>query len=202
MGLVDESGADALTLRSLAERLGSSTATLYRHFENRAALIDSVVDALFGEVELDSDLVLATTWDTALSAMATSLFGALERHQNVAPLMLERIRTATNVRRIQERVLALLLDAGFTPRNAFQIYATVGRFVLGFGVQTRIDGRVESLESNGPALSTETHPATAAVASIDPISLADEFQFGLRMIIVGIQATGASTGFTSLRESR
>ena len=37
--LVDDHGADALSMRSLAGHLGSSTATLYRHFPSRAALV-------------------------------------------------------------------------------------------------------------------------------------------------------------------
>ena len=39
MQIIDEEGADALSMRSLAQRLDSGTATLYRHFPNRAALI-------------------------------------------------------------------------------------------------------------------------------------------------------------------
>ena len=48
--LVDEHGADALSMRSLAQRLGSGTATLYRHFANRAELVAMVVDRMLGEV--------------------------------------------------------------------------------------------------------------------------------------------------------
>ncbi|WNZ10828.1 helix-turn-helix domain-containing protein [Streptomyces sp. 11x1] len=46
-------GAEALSMRALAERLGSSTATLYRHFGNRAGLVTQVVDHMFGLVEPD-----------------------------------------------------------------------------------------------------------------------------------------------------
>ncbi|MFK0108449.1 helix-turn-helix domain-containing protein [Streptomyces sp. NPDC091217] len=35
--IVDEEGTEALSMRALAERLGSGTATLYRHFGKRAA---------------------------------------------------------------------------------------------------------------------------------------------------------------------
>src|SRR2546430_1768414 len=46
--IVDEQGADALSMRSLAQALDSGTATLYRHFANRAELIAQVVDRVFG----------------------------------------------------------------------------------------------------------------------------------------------------------
>src|SRR5689334_21438086 len=48
--IVDEEGADALSMRTLAQRLESGTATLYRHFGSRAQLVAHVVDAVLGEV--------------------------------------------------------------------------------------------------------------------------------------------------------
>ena len=42
--LVDAQGADALSMRTLAQRLNPGTATLYRHFANRSELIAHVVD--------------------------------------------------------------------------------------------------------------------------------------------------------------
>lgn len=187
--LIDEEGAEALTLRTLAARLGSSTSTLYRHFDSRSALIDSVVDGLFGEVHLAVDGAGEATWDVALQAMSTSLFDALQRHPNIAPLMLERIRTTPNVIQIRERVLALLLGSGFSPLGALQAYATVGRYVLGFGVQTRIDGRANGAPPEELLLPVDRFPASATTTSVGPITLAEEFRFGLTMVVIGLQAT-------------
>ena len=41
-------------MRSLAQRLESGTATLYRHFANRSELVAMVVDRMLGEVDLDA----------------------------------------------------------------------------------------------------------------------------------------------------
>ncbi len=51
--IVDDEGADALSMRTLAQRLNSGTATLYRHFTSRADLVAAVVDKMFGAIELD-----------------------------------------------------------------------------------------------------------------------------------------------------
>lgn len=185
--LIDEQGADALTLRSLADRLHSSTATLYRYFESRSELIDRVVDQLFGEVELRSPSGADLTWAESLTAMATSMFETLERHGNIALLMLERIGTGPNVIRIREHVLDLLLRSGFSPVQALQAYATVGRYVLGVGAQTRIDGSIAA-ESDRPVLSPAEYPATVTAATAGPITLAEEFRFGLALMIVGLEA--------------
>ena len=52
--IVDEEGAGALSMRTLAEHLGSGTAMLYRHFANRADLVAQVGDRVLGEVEFDA----------------------------------------------------------------------------------------------------------------------------------------------------
>ena len=144
------------------------------------------MDAVFGEVELGSHTAGTAEWGAVLTAMATSLFEALDRHRNVAPMMLDRIRSGPNVLRIQERVLVLLLANGFSASEAVQTYATVGRFVLGFGVQTQIDGRSSQADVDAIAVLAEQYPATAMVARVGPITLADEFRFGLEMLLTGI----------------
>jgi len=53
LAILDEEGADALSLRALAQRLESSTATLYRHFDSRADLLAQVVDRIFGEIDVE-----------------------------------------------------------------------------------------------------------------------------------------------------
>ncbi|MDX3584954.1 TetR family transcriptional regulator [Streptomyces europaeiscabiei] len=52
--LIDEVGAQALTLRMLADAdaLDSGTATLYRHFNNRDELLALVADRILGEVHV------------------------------------------------------------------------------------------------------------------------------------------------------
>src|SRR6266568_4823282 len=50
--LIDEQGLEALTMRKLAQEFGVDPMALYRHFENKDALLDSVAEMLWGEVEL------------------------------------------------------------------------------------------------------------------------------------------------------
>ena len=50
--IVDEQGADALSLRALADRLSSGTATLYRHVSGRAELMSAAYRRLIKEGQL------------------------------------------------------------------------------------------------------------------------------------------------------
>src|ERR1051325_9166726 len=107
--IVDEEGADALSMRTLAQRLGSGTATLYRHFDSRAALISQVVDRMFGEVELDAAELVATGWRQACWTVAHTMFDVLGRHKNVAPVLAERIPVGPNAMAQREVCIAFPL---------------------------------------------------------------------------------------------
>jgi AcrR family transcriptional regulator len=189
--IVDEEGAEALTLRTLAQRLESGTATLYRHFVNRAELIDHVVDRVLGEVELDPADLRRTTWQEACLRGAGAVFSALSRHRNVAPLLVGQVPTGSNAMAHRERLIAVLLQNGFPPRLAAMAYATLAHFVLGFAMQfpsRRLDepphGRAVTLH----VAPQSQFPATIAVAEFLPVSLEAEFAFGAELIVKGLDA--------------
>jgi len=185
--IVDDEGAEALSLRALAQRLDSSTATLYRHFANRAELIDQVVDQLFSAVPARPDELRDLAWEDACRAMATWMFENLRRHPNVAPLLLTRAATGPNAMALREVALQVLLDAGFSPPVAIRCYATLARFVLGFAVQLNGEEAGDAaLAAASRDLGTDTFPATVAVAAFVPVPLEDEFNFGLDLLLTGL----------------
>jgi TetR/AcrR family tetracycline transcriptional repressor len=91
MQIVDQQGADALSMRTLALQLNSGTATLYRHFADRSEVIAQVVDRVFGEVEFDTEQLIVMGWQQACKAVAHAMFDALRRHGNVSRLLAEQV---------------------------------------------------------------------------------------------------------------
>lgn len=192
VGLVDEQGPEALSMRVLAQRLASGTATLYRHFSNRSQLVALVVDHILGEVDIDADELAALPWQDACILFAQHMFDALSRHGNVAPLLIEYTPMGPNALANRERCLAVLLDNGFPPAVAAHAYATLARYVLGFAIQlsgaTATDGeRDAELSAAFHSLDPVRFPATVTVADDLPVPLADEFAFGLRLIVAGLE---------------
>jgi AcrR family transcriptional regulator len=187
--IVDEQGADALSMRTLAQRLNSGTATLYRHFAGRADLIAHVVDRVFGVVEIDNATLSTMTWQEACKAAAHSMFDALRRHQNVTPLLAEVVPIGPNALAARERMIAFLLDHGFPPALAARSYATLARYILGFAIQltgTRGDLDDARLAQVFHDLDPGRFPATVAVADSLPVPWEDEFAFGLELIVDGL----------------
>jgi len=196
--IVDGEGADALSMRALAQRLDTGTATLYRAVANRGELVAHVVDRVFGEVEFDPGLFDAGgDWQRACLLAGQATFDALSRHRGVAPLLIEQVPTGPHAMVHRERFLAMLVGAGFSHEVAARAYATIARYVLGFAIQLHgqgaaVDpGNVSALYHRlDPAL----FPATLAVAdSLPSATLEEEFAFGLQLIVAGLagQRAGA-----------
>lgn len=184
--IVDDEGADALSLRVLAQRLDSSTATLYRHFANRAELVSHIIDHTFGAVPVQADELRSLGWEDACRAMATWMFETLRRHPNVAPLLLTQAPTGPNAMALRELALQVLLDAGFSAPVAIRCYATLSRFVLGFAIQLDDDEADAELAAAYRQSAEDGCPATAAVAAFAPVPLDDEFSFGLDLLVAGL----------------
>ena len=173
--LVDEHGAQALSMRSLAQRLNSGTATLYRHFANRQELVSRVVDQLFGSVSMSYEQLLALPWPDALHTVAQHMYSTLSLHAKAAPLLIEQVPTGPQALMQREMCIARLLAAGFEPKLAARTYTTLAHYVLGFAVQIADDSAY--------------FPATVAVADHLSAPLDDEFAFGLHLMIEGLKTT-------------
>ncbi len=187
--IVDEQGADALSMRSLAQRLNSGTATLYRHFDGRADLVAEVVDRVFGAIELDVTRLSAMPWPEACKAAAHSMFDGLCSHQNVTPLLAADVPIGPNALAARERMIAFLLDNGFPPSLAARSYATLARYVVGFAIQRNSsqgdldDGKLVAAFHD---LDPGQFPATVAVADHLPVPFDKEFDFGLELLVDGL----------------
>ncbi len=180
-------------MRSLAQRLESGTATLYRHFGNRASLVAHVIDRVFGEVDLDRRALAELRWDRACQAVAQAMYDTLGRHPKIAPLLIEQTPTGPNAMVVREHCLAVLLGGGLPPALAARAYATLARYVLGFAIQlggSGNDADRERVSAHFHDLPPGEFPATRATADSLPVPLEDEFAFGLELVVSGLRRLG------------
>ena len=54
VALADRGGVAALSMRKLAQELGVEAMSLYHHVASKEAILDGIVDVVFGEIELPS----------------------------------------------------------------------------------------------------------------------------------------------------
>ncbi|WP_433760344.1 TetR/AcrR family transcriptional regulator [Nocardia sp. CA-135398] len=189
--IIDEEGADALSMRALAQRLETGTAVLYRAVANRAELIAHVVDWVLGEIEIDDDAPDGD-WQRACVTAAEAIFSVLHRHRGIAPLLIEQVPVGPNSLALRERVLAMLLANGFPPKSAALVYATIARYAIGFAAQlqghdTEANVNPAPLTALYRQLDPARFPATIAVADCLPTqTLESEFRFGLQLLVAGL----------------
>ncbi|WP_207620881.1 TetR/AcrR family transcriptional regulator [Streptosporangium minutum] len=194
--IVDAEGAEALTLRALAQRLGSSTATLYRHVDNRADLVGHVVERVFSEIAVDSEALEGADMSRACEHLARSLFDAIARHPNAAPLLIETVPTGPHAMAFREVCLSTLLAHGFPPATARMLAAALGRFVIGFALQLRTDADQQDADKQaGDRLfhvDPAVYPAISRTADEATVPLAEEFALGLDLLLRGMRDFAAA----------
>ncbi|WP_214286974.1 TetR/AcrR family transcriptional regulator [Acinetobacter pittii] len=183
-------GADALTLRYLAKKLNSGTATLYRNFQSREDLVAQVVDQLFLKMEATMPDMVGLKWEEACRILATHMFKVLATHRGAARLLLESIPNGPSAMKQRERSFALFLSNGFSPSLAAKAYTTLARFVLGFAIQLSDQNDLSNgdpQQSNAfDNIDWTQFPSTLTVINEIPVPLEVEFSFGLNLMINGL----------------
>lgn len=196
LALLDEVGADVFSMRLLAQRLGSGTATLYRHFAGKDEIMAYVVDRIIGELDAEiGQPALGVEWRQATERWACGLHEVLMHHPNALPLFASQVPVGPNALAKREQSLSLLLAGGFDRDLSARVYTAIAHYVVGFTLQqhgSQLSGEDDSMSLRGyfQSLDPRTYPATVAAANeLTGVRLQDEFQFGLQLILDGAERT-------------
>jgi AcrR family transcriptional regulator len=181
-------------MRLLAERLDTSTATLYRHVAGKEELMVYVVDCLFAELEAAGDHWESPVrnWREAAQRVSLQFHRALSEHPNVLPLLVTQVPIGPHGLAVRERTVSILVKFRFSPQLAARAYTTLAHYVIGFAVQQHAPGApgpedAAALGDYYRGLDPELYPATVAAADdLTAVSLEEEFLEGLEFIIDGI----------------
>ncbi|HNP57099.1 MAG TPA: TetR/AcrR family transcriptional regulator [Gordonia sp. (in: high G+C Gram-positive bacteria)] len=196
--LLDEGGADALSMRSLAAALDSSTATLYRQLPGGKEELEAlIVDRLMGETmtELAQELQGSSSRPGVehlaerIRIGAGTSFRVLRRHPAAARLFLLQRPVGPVALFRQEAGIQQMIRDGLAPADAADTYAALGRLVVGSAVQGADDevAIVEEVREYYASLDPERFPALSGVTEY-PRSLDAEFAYALELFIDGVVA--------------
>ena len=128
IALVDAEGLDALTVRALTGRLGTSSATLYRHVAGVDELAVLVIDRVLGEVELPDPSLDPRARVVALSVEFRRV---LQAHPAIVNGLRSGPLQGPNALRGASNGLASLLESGYEPAIAVTAYLALIDYVLG-----------------------------------------------------------------------
>jgi len=129
LAIADDVGIDRLTMHAVAKRLDVTTMALYRHVDDKADLLDGVVERLLDEIPVpDADLPP----QEQLAVMGRDVRAVARRHPTVFPLLLQLPATTPVARRSRDRVIELLTGLGVAQDRARQAERLISTIVLGF----------------------------------------------------------------------
>ena len=191
----DKLGLEELSMRKLAEVLRVAPMALYRHIENKDDLIDAMIDVVFTEIEppqRDAD------WRTAMRQRAISVRDALERHRWAIGLMESRLHPGPANLRHHDAVLGNLRASGFSVEMAAHAYSVLDSYIYGFAL-TKLNLPFENGRADVPEIAEsmlEPFPENTYPHLVEFITehamkpgyrYGDEFQYGLDLILEGIE---------------
>ena len=199
VSLADDRGIDALSMRAVAKEVGVEAMSLYHHLANKEALLDGMVDAVFGEIELPAP---GDAWPGAMRARARSARAALRRHPWAIGLMDSRRSPGPATLRHHDAVLGCLIEGGLSLEMAGHAVAMIDAYVYGFVLQElalpfETSEEMEELaEEIVGSLSEDEYPHLVGFVRgrvLRPgYAFGDEFAVGLDLVLDGLERSAGA----------
>lgn len=193
VAVVDREGLGALSMRRLGEELGVEAMSLYRYVENKAALLDGIIESILSEMTVDEPDADAP-WSERIKAQARALRATLRRHPEALSLFATRAAVTPETFARVEGALEVLRGAGFSVVDSIRAFQLVLAFTVGNTLS--VFSMVPADEASGPryealdrARFARVHEAARALASWNTDG---EFEYGLEAIVRGLDAMRAS----------
>lgn len=181
LDLVDETGD--FTVPEVAKRLGVTASSLYHHVDGRSGMIELLREQV--SAEMDTGVLSSAPWDVAITTFFGSYRSVFAAHPRVVPLLTTTTIRSPEVLRAYDRMVVLLVDAGFPMPRAMEVLTALESFVIG----SALDLAAPEVMWEIPDGVTASHLAEALAFQRDAAHRAEAaFDSGLRMMLAGIAA--------------
>jgi TetR/AcrR family tetracycline transcriptional repressor len=186
-------------MRALGRKLRVDPMAIYRHFQDKNAVIDAMVDAALEHLE--SPPPDTGTPAERLRRYFLDLRKVLAAHPGLALRVWTTIPTlGPHTLEQTEAALALIRELGVDAREATRAFLMLLRFVTGIAAaeeQVLADSESESSWRNGvrakyASVPQQKYPSVVAMAEeIKGLSFQEEFEFGLDLLLEGTMRSGS-----------
>lgn len=197
--VVDTEGVDALSMRRVAQELGTGPASLYAHVSGREELVNLVLDRALAEVTCPEPD--PARWREQIKEVLRHARRALVSHGDLARLLPEvGIPSGESITVTAEGMLAILACAGMPKQVCAYAVDTLSLYVSGIAaeeaarVRHAADGHAGDLiatrlETYFAALPPDRFPMLTGMIAELTRDVGDErFEFGLDLLITGLAA--------------
>ena len=202
VALADREGIAELSMRRLGQEVGVEAMSLYNHVRNKEELLNGMVDIVFSEIDLPA---AGEDWPRAMRRRAISARHVLKRHPWAIGLMESRAQPGPATLRHHDSVLRNLRLGGMSIEMAAHAYSLLDSYIYGFTLNEQSlpfdssPAKVAEVAGNimrdMPAGEYPYLTEMAVEHAMKPgYDYGNEFEFGLKMIIDGLQTQGNQSG--------
>jgi AcrR family transcriptional regulator len=133
LAVADREGIEAVSMRRLARELSVEAASLYHHVTGKSQILDELVDAVAGEIELSSSS--SGEWRDTIAQRAHHTRACLRRHPWAVSLMASRASPGPATLSLLEAGIKGFREGGFSVSAAAHAVSAVDSYVHGFVLQ-------------------------------------------------------------------
>ncbi len=128
MDIADREGAEAVSMRRIAQVLHAGAMSLYWHLASKEHLLELMLDELFAEIVVPEP---TGDWSADLREQARSMRAVFLRHKWATDFIGARPALGPNTLRNLDKMLAILDGLAIDMATAMNILQTVGTYVSG-----------------------------------------------------------------------
>ena len=202
LDVIDADGIEALSMRKLAERLGSSAMSLYTYFSDKEAVLDGVAQLLLSEIETPSE---DAHWRDAMRFIMRSVREVALRHPNAAGLIHRFPPHTPDALAFVEAGFRCFRRAGFDDVSTERCYRALAAYSLGtldielggyFAPEAREITRPEPGDIGAANIGKLLPHVTAIGPTLQAQDDAAEFEYGLELLLDGFADAMSRAGRT------
>jgi AcrR family transcriptional regulator len=183
--LMTEQGADALSIRAVAARLGVSPMALYRHVASKDDLLGEVVDHLFAEHWRPD--IREDPWREWIADVADRLRQFLVEHPAALHVYLAHPVVTPAASQRMDACLAVLKRGLSDDGRAHHAYGAIQTYTIGFAA---LESARHNTASAGSAVATPAkHENSARARTLAAYASPQQFLIGLHYLLYGIDAS-------------
>jgi AcrR family transcriptional regulator len=195
LALLERDGLQGLSMRRLAQELGSGAASLYWHVGDKEELLGLLLDRIVGDQPVPAPD--PKHWQGTVKELARAARRHLASRRDAAQLSLGRVPTGPNSLPVLERNLAVLAASGLPPQviayaaDMFALY--VGAFAYEESLRFEGQATPEQIGEYFRSLPPEQFPTLNRLA--DELVAGDldaRFEFAIELLVRGLEAMGTS----------
>ena len=129
-----EQGSAALSMRTLAASLGTSTSALYRHVPSKQWLLVAIADLVLADVETTPPGPSRRRGRSRLESLSVSYRQVLATHPHLHEVLTSQVTLTPNSMRIAEAALMCLREEGIPSEDLVDAYNAWCGYVIGFSI--------------------------------------------------------------------